>query len=289
MRLQGKTYESICDPSVSPFFDKSWDFKGVRFDGNIKRQLKLGVAAVAAAAQRVLDPVHVIQVEAGEVPADKIAEYARRLNLLLNVSPDGYVCLYRPNYDQEPLYAFRCRDNDALNNIISAEVMEDARTLWDEVIVVGEQIGYEGSVDSQNPNATKKRGRVVHEGILPFKNRKTAADGEMYQNGLAQKQAEWMYKKGIFEAFYINYTVSEHHQNGYWYEANTMAHIDDDELGLTGNYWVQSVRCTGSKQGADETVVTLRKPGLLSAAFGEIPAPPIYYASGITGAPHPAP
>lgn len=285
MRLQGKTYADVCDPEISPFFDKSWGFKGVRFDGDIRRQLKLGIAAVAAASQRVLDQVHVIQVEPGNTPAEKIVEYARRLNLLLNVSPDGYVCLFRPNDRQAPLYSLRLRDDDEENNVLEAELVEDARTLYTEVIVVGEQIGYEGPQDPNNPNATKKRGRVLHPGALPFLHRHTTADGELFANGLAQKQAEWIYKRGIFDAWYATYTVNEHHQNGFWWESDTMCHVEDDELGLSGNFYVQSVRCQGSKQGGDVTQVVLRKPGLLSASFGEYPNPPIYRASGITGTP----
>jgi hypothetical protein len=289
LRLQGKTYADICDPAVSPFFDPSWGFKGVRFEGDIRRRLKMGVAAVAAAAQRVIDPVHVIQCEAGEKPADKITEYSRRINLLLNVSPDGYVCLFRPNDTQEPIYSLRCRDGDPLNNVLDAELQEDARSLWTEVTVVGDQVGYEGPNDPNNPNATKKRGKVIHPGALPFVHRRSSADGEMFLNGLAQKQAEWLYKRGIFDAFYVNYTVLEHHQNGYWWEADNMASLDDDELGLSGNFYVQSVRCSGSKSGGDTTQITIRKPGLLSASFGEIPNPPIYFASGVTGAPSAAP
>lgn len=289
LRLQGKTYADICDPAISPFFDASWGFTGLDFTGNPRRRLKLGLAAAAIASQKVIDPVHVIQIEPGEKPAEKIIEYARRINLLLNVSPDGKVCLFRPNDTQAPLYSLRLRDGDEGNNVLDADLVEDARTLWTEVVVVGEQFGYEGPNDPNNPNATKKRGRVVHPGALPFMHRRTAADGEMFLNGLAQKQAAWLYRRGIFDAWYATYTVSEHHQNGYWWESDTVAHCDDDELGLLGNFYVQAVRCQGSKQAGDTTSVTIRKPGLLSASFGEYPNPPIFRASGISGSPSEAP
>lgn len=285
LRLQGKTYADICDPAISQFFDKSWGFTGLDFTGNPRRRLKLGLAAAAIASQKVIDPVHVIQIEPGEKPSEKITEYARRLNLLLNVSTDGKVCLFRPNDTQAPLYSLRLHDDDEWNNVLDAELVEDIRTLWTEVIVVGEQFGYEGPNDPNNPNATKKRGKVVHPGALPFMHRRTAADGEMFANGLAQKQAEWMYMRGIFDAWVATYNVSEHHQGGYWWESDTVANIDDDELGLLGNFYVQAVHCQGSKQNADTTTVTVRKPGLLSASFGEYPNPPIFRANGISGVP----
>lgn len=283
LRLQGKTYADICDPAISPFFDKSWGFTGLDFTGNPRRRLKLGLAVQLTQQTNFMPQVHVIQVEPGEKPAEKITEYARRLNLLLNVSPDGKVCLFRPNDTQAPLYSLRLHDGDEFNNVLDADLVEDARSLWTEVVVVGEQLPGQFYNDTLNPNSTKKRGRVVHEGALPFMHRRTAADGEMYENGLTQKQAEWMYKRGIFDAWVATYNVNEHHQNGYWWESDTTVSIDDDELGLLGIFYVQAVHCSGSKQSADTTTVTVRKPGLLSASFGEYPNPPLFYANGISG------
>ncbi len=284
-RLQGKTYADICDPAISPFFDKSWGFKGLRFDGDARRRLKLGIAAVVAQQQRVLDPVHVIQCEAGDTASGKITEYARRLNLLLNVSPDGWVCLFRPNDKGKAVYSLRLRDGDLLNNVLEAQLRENARSRYTEVVVVGDQVGYEGPQDPSNPNATKKRGVVKHPGNLPFLHRLTMADGEMFMNGLAQRQAEWAYKRGIYDSFVATYRVAEHFQGDLWWEADALAHIDDDEFGLLGSFYVAAVRCTGSKSEGDLTEVTIRKPGLLSASFGEIPTPTLYKANSSTGKP----
>ena len=285
LRLQGKTYADICDPAISPFFDPSWGFKGLRFDGDARRRLKLGLAAVVAQQQRVLDPVHVVQCEAGDTPAGKITEYARRLNLLLNVSPDGWVCLYRPNDKGSPAYSLRLRDGDALNNVLDCQARETARTRYTEVVVIGDQAGYEGPVDPNNPNATKKRGVVKHPGAVPFLHRLTMADGEMFANGLAQKQAEWAYKRGMFDSFYATFTVAEHFQGGMWWESDALASVDCDELGMSGNFWIATVRCTGSKDQGDLTEITVRMPGLLSASFGEIPTPSLFKASSIVGSP----
>lgn len=284
LRLQNKTYADLCDPATSPLFDSAWGFTGLDFTGNPRRRLKLGLAAIAIANQRLTEVAHVIQIEPGEKPADKITEYARRINLLVNVSPDGKLCLFRPNDTQKPLYSLRNRIGDTGNNLLSSEVVENAATRWTEVIVVGEQLASEAyAVDSTNPNATKKRGRVVHPGNLPFMHRRTAADGEMFQNGLAQKQAEWMYKRGLFDSWYMTAKVAEHYQNGVWWESDTVAHAVDDDTGVEGNFYVQRVQCSGSVTSADETTVLLRRPGLLSASFGEYPNPPIYRALSSSG------
>lgn len=288
LRLTNKTYADLVDPKVSKFFDPSWGFQGVRFDGDIRRKLKQGVAAVAMAAQQPVGILNVIQVEPGEKAADKFLEYCRRLNLLVNVSPDGYLCCYRPNDRQDPLFALRNVTGDSANNVLGAELIEDARTIYTDTVCVGEQIGEEVAVTTlQNtrPNARKKRGRVDHVGALPFTNRKTFVDGEMFENGLAQRSAEWTYKRGMFDAWYVVYDVAEHHQGGKWWVADSVVHIEDEDLGLSGNHYIQAVRCRGSKSDADVAQIVVRKPGLLSAAFGEIPNPPIYRASGVEGQP----
>lgn len=284
LRLQGKSYADICDPATSPLFDKSWGFTGLDFTGNPRRRLKLGLAASIAATRSPIEPVHVIQVEPGEKAADKLTEYARRINLLVNVSPDGKLCLFRPNDTQKPLYSLRNRIGDTGNNILSSEVVENAATRWTEVVVVGEQLASETyAIDSTNPNATKKRGVVKHPGNLPFTHRKTQADGEMFQNGLAQRQAEWVYKRGLFDSWYMTAKVAEHYQNGTWWESDTVAHVVDDDCGVEGNLYVARVQCSGSKTTGDETAILLRRPGLLSASFGEYPNPPIYRALSSSG------
>lgn len=283
--LQNITYADLCDPASSPLIEKSWGFKGLRFEGDTRRRLKLGVAGAMALSKQVLDPVHRIQVEAGEAPAEKITEYCKRLNLLLNVSPDGYIQCFRPNDTQAPLYTLRGNADGIGNNMIDASITEDARTLWTEVICVGDQIGYEGTQAPTNPNATKKRGKVSHPGNLPFMHRKTFADGEMFLGGLAQKTAEWAYKRGVFDAWVMTVRLAEHHDGRNWYESDTVADTESDRLGVFGHFYVESVHCSGSKTSADETTMILRKPGLLSAAFGEYPNPPIYRASGVSNAP----
>jgi len=270
VRLEGKTYAYIVDPTVSPFFHPSWGFKGVRFEGDIRRKLKQGVSVLRASiANPGIEMTNVIQVEPGDTAAAMINAYAKRLNLLVNVSTDNYLCCYQPDDNQPALYSLRLLNNDETNNVLSSNLDEDASTRWTDVIVVGEQledIGVNGpTID--NPNASKKRGRVTHEGALPIYHPNTIADGDMYRGSLCQRQAEWTYRRGMFDSWQASYVVSEHFQGDYWYEADTVASVFDDELGLAGNYYVQAVNCTGGKDRGDETRLTIRKPGLLSASY----------------------
>lgn len=287
LKLQGRTFADIVDPATSPFYDPSWGFRGISFSGDIKRRLKQGVKAVQQLANRALDSAFVIQTEPGDTASAKFVEYAKRINLLLNVSPDGKAVFFRPNDRQEPTFHLRCRSGDDRNNVIKSTLHENALTRWTRVEVVGEQIdaGLVSGGDPLSPNAKKKRGVVEHPGNLPFAHHHTVADGEMYENGLAQKQAEWIYSRGAFDSWSATYEVAEHHQGGFWWEADLVVSIEDQEQGITGNHYIQAVKCTGSKQTADTTTVTIRRPGLLSASFGEYPTPPLFRANSVKGSP----
>lgn len=280
--LAHKRYRDLCDPATSPFFESSWGFTGVIFDGSIRRALKQGRAIVAAEQGDPLDLLHVIQVEPGTKVADKLVEYCRRVNLLVNVTPDGRLCCFLPDYKQAPLFRIRNRAGDDANNVISCDgPVEDAATRWTQVDVVGEQIAWEGDTGpaQQNPNATKKRGTIRHSEILPFANRHSLADGQMYSQHLAARHAEWVYKRGRFDSWYVSYTVADHHQGGNWWVADSMVDVDDQENGLYGVYYCQSVRCRSSKGSGDVTEIVLREPGLLTASLGVIPDPSLTRSS----------
>lgn len=286
--LRKATYADLVDPQKKGnILDPSFGLVGVRFDNKINRRLKLGVAAARAASQRVIDPILAIQIEPGDTYYDKMAEYARRLNLLVNVSVDGYIQCFNPDYQEKPSYRIRCVSGARAqqNNVIRSSMYESAKTIWTDIECVGEQVGYEGPQDPNDPNASKKRGSFYNRKALPFVHRLTFGDGEMYQRNLARKQAEWKYKRGLFDSFYVRYTVPEHHQNGLWWESDAMCDVEDEELGLSGVFYIASVLCSSSRTSGDITEVILRKPGLLSASFGEIPNPPIVKSSPPTRGP----
>lgn len=298
-RLQGRTYADIFDPAVSIpgkdgkryyFLDPSWGLRGVYWGDQAiaRRRLKLGLAVVKQQAQKAFDQLQLVQVEAGESVAEILTTFARRINYLVNVSPDGYLCVFRPHDTGEPAYSLRLRDNDPRNNVISAEVFEDATSRYTDVEVVGDPVVPDNFVDPNDVNAQKRRGRVTHAGALPFLHRHVTSDSDMYSSGLAQKQAQWIYSRGQFDSFAATYTVPEHGQGGLWWEADALANVDDDELGLSGNFYVQRVKCRGDKRSGDTTEVLLRRPGLLSAGV-EVPTPSLYSADSVKGKPTAAP
>ena len=193
---------------------------------------------------------------------------------LVNVTVDKYIQVWRPDYNRKPAYRFLNVRGGKENNVIRYQHHDELRGKYTQVECIGNQLGYEGPQDPNNPNASKKRGSIYHTDLLPFLRRLTFSDGQMYQKGLAQKAAEWRYKREIFGSWYVSYTVEGHHQNGVWYEADQICYIQDDDLGLDGNFYVAAVDYAVSKQDGDTTTLTIRLPGLLTAAFGVLPNAP---------------
>lgn len=299
-RLQGRTYADIFDPSVYTtgrdgkryyFLDPSWKFRTPTLWGDAaiaRRRLKLGLSVVKQQQQGAFDPLQLVQVEAGETVGEILTTFAKRINYLVNVSPDGHLCVFRPHDTGAPAYSLRLRDGDALNNIIASEVAEDATTRYTDVTVVGDPVIPDTFVDPNDVNAQKRRGKVRHDGALPFLHRNVSSDSDMYSSGLAQKQARWIADRGMFDSFSYTATVPEHHQGGLWWDADALASVDDDVLGVSQNLYVQRAKCRGERGSGDTTEVLLRRPGLLSAGV-EIPAPSLYKADSVKGKPAAAP
>lgn len=276
--LRATTFEQLCDPTVRhSLIDPSWGFKGLRSgkDANrINRFRKLGIPLGRAAAQLALDAaksaIRTIQIEAGEAPYDIMVRSAQKKNLLVNVSCDGYVQVWTPDYDRAKAYTIECREDGT--NVIEGILTEDIAPLWTHIECVGEYLGLTPQ-DPLNQNASHRRGAFPRNGgstgALPFVHRLTFADGEMLDHEMARKQAEWKYKRGLYDSLYVQYSVLDHHQGGTWWEADQMCDVRDELLGLEGLFYVASVLCESTVQGGDTTQLVLRRKDLLSAAWGD--------------------
>lgn len=251
-------------------------FKGVRGNNVLNRRSKLGLAALKTLDQGGIEQIFAIQAEPGDLLYDLISNQARRFNLLLNVSVDGYIQLWNPDYSQAPSYSLYSVPAYSQNNILSAEEAVSADTMFTDVDCVGQQVAWEDNkeIDPRTPNAGKKRGRFSRPSLLPFTHRLTFADPEMFNSGLAQKAAEWRWKRSWFDSYQLVVSVKDHHQSGLWWESDTMCNVNISQLGVYRNLYIQSVQCRVSLNEGATTQIVLREPNLLSAAFDEIPDPP---------------
>lgn len=262
------------------FIDPSFGLKGFRGSNKVDRQRKQTLAAERARTQNETETIFAVQVEPGDLILDKQLEYSKRHNLLINVSPDGYVQAWNPDYKREASYKIIRRGGES--NVISGKRIEDATTEYTEVECVGEQFAWEAdNDDATSPNAGKKRGKFTsamapegQKSSLPFMHRHTFADPDMYEKKYAQQHAEWVYKRGLFDSFSLEYVVLDHHQGGLWWESDTMVAVNDEDLGVVGNFYCQRVHSQVSPRSGNITTILLRKPGLLTAFGGDYPGPP---------------
>lgn len=283
--LQEPTWEQLLkDPN---WIHPSWGLRGVRESNEtnrlLKQKLNQGRAAAAIELQSVLGSFLHIQVEPGDKIADHLATYARRANLLLNVSCDGYIQLWRPDYNRQPLFSIELHDlSDPArnkNNVLDVTISDSIDEIYTEVNCVWEQLTPQLFANTADQNFAKDVGSFFNQYALPFYRRFSWADGDIFENPDASKQALWRYNKGVFDSWQATYTVRGHwqkiagQQRAYWWESDQMCSVNDTVNGLTGNFYIAAVRCDRDEKG-DRTIVTLRKP-CLQANFGEYNQPSV--------------
>lgn len=267
------------------WIDPSWGIQGIRITNAINRQLKQNVnngRAQASLDLAALGTLVHIQVEVGDKVGDKLTEYCRRINRLLSVSCDGYLQVWLPDYEREPLFSIELHDlfdpARNRNGVLDCFIEEDLSTIYTNVTCVGEMVGGDLTLDPANQNATKRRGDLVNSLALPFTHRMGFADGDIFSRADARAQALWAYNKGIFDSWQAVYVVRGHYQRSaqaqraWWWEADQMVAVHDSVNGLYGNFWCSAVRCDRDENG-DRTFVTLRLP-CLTASFGQYKRPP---------------
>lgn len=285
--------------------DPKWGFNGIRLENDRNRRLRQNPrtlaqffpplpkanadskqvatgqtttgdkTAAASTLPTLLAPYLFIQTEPGQKIADLLVEYARRLGLLVNVSADGYLQTFTPNYSQSAQYRLEYHpwdDPDAVrNNVIRAGVSENAETIWTDVLVVGERVWLpleDEALRKAHPNVGKFRGRYrPTPSPLPFTHRLSMSEGEAMNTDFAETRARWKQQRGIFDSWTATYEVRGHGQNGIWWESDAMVDVNDTVNGVVGRYYVAKVQCNRTEQAGDRTIVTVKKPDLL----GEIP------------------
>lgn len=243
--------------------------------------------AAATNLTGVFQRVYAIQIEAGDKVFDILSEYARRFNLLVNVSSDGYVQVWNPDYTRKPLYRIEYHDDARRdrNNVENVRLIDNITGNYTEVTCVGEIVGLEfAQLDPNDPNAGRVYGTFSRPGNLPFTYRNTFCEGELWTSELAAKLAEWRYKRELFDSWTYEVQVKGHHQNGTWWESDTMVAVDDSVTGVQGNLYCSAVHYDSTPEG-DVAHLTLKLPNLLSASFGPLPSPvSAQYNSKITAA-----
>lgn len=276
--LQKPTWEQLLsDPK---WIHPSWGIRGWRESNEINRRLKQrlnqGRAAAIIELQLALQVLTYIQVEPGDTIADHLAAYARRINCLINVSCDGYLQIWRPDYNREPLFSIEYHDvaefEKDKNNVLDCTMSSTIDGRYTQVSCIWERLDEDLTPNPTNQNFGKYNHSFINEHALPFYRLFAFSDGDLYNDTDAKAQALWRYNKGVFDSWQVVYTCRGHwqknagQQRAYWWESDQMCAVNDTVNGIRGNFYIASVRCDRDERG-DRTIITLRKP-CLQANFG---------------------
>jgi hypothetical protein len=302
-QLRKATYRDLLDPNgphneppPGPagnqphvfWIEPSFNFQGLRIGkgvNSLNRGLKLGRAQALSEQTNLLDPVFAIQTEPGMTPFDNMLRYAQRINLLVGTTVDGYIQAWTPDYDRPAQYNFICDPGNPASNCIDIQCHDTISTIYTDTTVVGEKLDTKFFQDNYNPNAAHVRGDFTNTGgVLPFVHRHTRGDGEMWSPKMAQKMAEWDYKRGIYDSHYLTVQVPDHYQMcqidgqqaGVWYESDMLCTVTCPHYNLHNQIYYIASAAYESEGTKDTTTLTLRLPWFLSASFGEWPTPSLY-------------
>lgn len=282
-RLEEKSFDDLLTWATR---EPTWEIEGVSDDAETARIIRLGLSGGRASAEAEASNNLIVfqaQVEPGMSLGDLLITYAKRFNRLVNMSPDGFITIFQPNYTQAPRYRIDLHEYDApanvRNNVLAAALSEDITRKWTKVTCVGQIVGY-SVYDPWGYNPGKFLGESEDVGAdkLPFRHEFTYADGEVWipkMNGIdiAALAAGWRMKRDRLDCWEARYKVRGHWQSyggqANWYVPDTMVEVRDDVLGIQGNYYCSAVKLERTREG-DTTELTLKKPNLLSANYADM-------------------
>jgi len=255
-----------------------WGFAGIRPNNILNKNFRLGRAAIVAAQSPTIGAVQPrFQIDVGQSLGPLLIEFAKREKYLLNVSADGYLQFFKPDYTQETLYSFshRLRSDELgseFNNVRGAKLRRSADDLYTRVECWSTVTRPPAISDSEDPNEGRYHGTYQDLGTLPFFRAFTFSDGEQIGQAKVDARAKWRWQRGIFDSWEYTFTVKGISQNGVPYEPDTMCEIVDEVRGLNGRYYISSVRYSRklAKAGLDGQAgttcqITIKKPGFLGA------------------------
>jgi prophage tail gpP-like protein len=268
MNLRGRKWADL----LTKLIDPSWGIQGTSVGLTTKSmKVRLGRAGAALEVTPQAYPAVLprIQVEPGETCADILIKYARLSKLLVNMTGDGVLQVFSPDYKTPNFYSFVYHKASELerrqNNVESVNINDSIQGVYTDVSCYSVVLIPASAYLSNNPNEGHFKGIYSKPDALPFRHILSFADAEQLSREQAKNRSVWKANRGLFDSFKYEVEVYGHQQNGSFYTPNTMCQINDTVHGIKGNYYVQAVKMERTNQGGTKTSLTLRKPNLLAA------------------------
>lgn len=261
---------------VQDILDPTWGFAGVDTDNAFNRQiqqgLKLNQSRAAIAAARAPEDVFIPPVcfESGDVIADKLVTYARRVKRLVNVSADGWLQIFAPDYTQPVRFILeyhaagdaRRRRNNVKEPV---RIRESIDGIYTDVVCTWQVTVPSVMPDRFNPHAGTSKSTYSDSSQLPFKRLLTFQESDALSQQMGNDRVQQKFDRGLFDSWIGEYTVDGHVMNNLFISADTMVNVNDSVSPYSGNAYVGARRFVRSAQQGTVTQMQLRLPNLLRA------------------------
>lgn len=195
----------------------------------------------------------------GETVWEYIDRHARRFGVLPWMSPQGKLILAAPDYDQEPSYTLTRRlRNPEANSIVSGGVVYDYSSATSEVTVFGR---------TRSHDATRSRfvatavADMLPDGIhrpLYIHDPSVRSQEEAARRALREQARQ----RENFEV--LEYEVRDHGNDHRYFAIDTIADVDDEELGIRGEWYVVSRAFKKSRKEGTTTRLRLVPKGAIT-------------------------
>lgn len=213
-----------------------------------------------------------ITAKVGETWYNFLQRQYRRAGIFLWAAGDGSFILSEPNSDQSPIYRIVRRRGEFRNavNVLRHNYKDDITSRYTSAQVYGRHRGRAGGRGKSLGNFVDDIMTNVHFGYLEPGKRDVKPIVFRDVNVSSLAQAEFYGRRKLAEfnraGFHLQYTVSGHTAPNIltgvpstWCP-NTMVEVDDDELGIHGNYYLEEVVFS---RPPTQTTLTLMNPAHL--------------------------
>jgi prophage tail gpP-like protein len=251
------------------------DYGGILVDGCVEEWTTLQQMTLPAMAKKLLKPLPFVdkqkvtigkgvsgtvkraQHEPGVTVFQALAEKAQQMGLLFWTEPDGTLVFDRLAVSGNPAYSFYLYadgKNAGKNNVLSMSETDDISQRFSKCTVVGQIQGE----DIWNPGTHSIKGTATDK-TFPFY--KPLVLSYKVEGGQSiKKQAEHELKKRVAEGYRLTVECKGHSQSGRNYRANRKAYVENEPLGIKGEFLVLARKFTMDKKSGPRTTLTLGKP-----------------------------
>ena len=244
----GRPYDEIAGATDTPALERA------------RRRSSSGQTPSDALRQRLADA----KPQGGETAWEFLERHARHFGLLLWMSPIGELIIAAPTYSQRARFRFDRRVGSSIDSettVLAGSYKQNGADRYSEVRVYGRHrargaqrtglVGIARATDAQSDPSWPR----PH--VLPFARRHVAHDSHATTQAELNRAARRVFAEHQQEADVYEVTAWGHGQREYLFGIDTVAHIDDQQVGLRPGDWYVTRR-TFRKNRESGTTTDLR-------------------------------